>query len=629
MAEVPFLDDETARALDWRRWFAALKPASCYGRRAKAAIRPFQPGEEAALTAHFAELRHDLRQLSDALVTHLRTRLASLPDVEPALAVLAREDTPQRRDGSMPPLGSHTSHGSQTQPGFQTQSGLPAPLGPRDLLALKRLAYTGALLQAEFAAAVGLSDGGSAALWQELLALFGEPQQPTFAMDHVADEGYRALAARYRLALQEAANARRDRDRAWAQRLGRVPQRDGRLCLPLPDAKEQAEALKAEASRPLSPGERLCLRWLRDTPFESVFELLPDARMEQVESEARRLRQELERMETTALVRLCDELRALLPKWRQALASLTEIDLRLARVALAREWQACLPEIGDGPGVSVEGGRHPFVAASVAERGGEYMPLSWQLPAGVSVLYGSNMGGKTVAISLLLSLQALAQYGLPVPALRFQTRLFRCVRFAGALEAGWDAGLSSFGREVVRLCAVWSDFCQAGPALVGLDEPWRTTNPLEGEALVVGLLRQAQARTGDGSVLVIASHYPRVVRQPGAARFRVRGLQSDGPNDMGHSRAFGSDPLVAGVPPSASTAGSGDLEARLRALGVAMDYRLQAVTDVEPAAEALRIASWLGLPRELLVAAVSVGVDETDGSGDEDVSLGTRIDEMP
>ena len=78
-----------------------------------------------------------------------------------------------------------------------------------------------------------------------------------------------------------------------------------------------------------------------------------------------------------------------------------------------------------------------------------YTPLDAVLDANVTVIFGSNMGGKTVALKSFAFLQACAQTGLFVPAVRFETRLFKHFHYLGEGAAKEETqGLSGFGFEI-------------------------------------------------------------------------------------------------------------------------------------------------------------------------------------
>ncbi|MCL6515876.1 hypothetical protein, partial [Alicyclobacillus sp.] len=214
---------------------------------------------------------------------------------------------------------------------------------------------------------------------------------------------------------------------------------------------------------------------------------------------------------------------------------------------------------------------------------------------------GMNMGGKTAAMQLLGLCQVLAQHALPVPAERFCTRLFGCVRWGPGPDGPEIDGLSAFGREVARLCAIWRETAAAEPALVFMDEPGRTTNPREGEALAVAWV-EAFHRRGRARVTgVVATHFGRVMSIPGMSIHRIRGV------DPGRLRED-EEP--------------GD---RVRRLRGAVDYRIERCDAADVPEEGIAVATWLGAPDEVVAAARAVLRRAEDGAGvDQGGECGTE-----
>lgn len=547
-AHLEFVDAESLDAVRWPELWRAFAPVTPGGRRTRDEWTPFLPGDEHAWLEALAQLEKDRTQWSPETIVSARRALAALPDVEAALAALAAFD---------------------------------GALASRSLLVLKQFAFLGQQLSTASAWPAGAWTRSVA--WSVLLAPFGEVRTPTFSVDHLADEAYRAAAHDWLALVKQATAAQQARDAAWTYDLGIRPQRDGLLVLPLPHHRADATRLRADAR----------LRWLRDTPYERVFELLPTAEQAALAVAQERVKARLDAASDKALQDLCRRLRAVLSMWYDAVADVTQIDLRLAKVELAQRWQACVPTwagevAGDAdvvqvPDMHLKGAVHPLVAAAVAASGGVYVPLDIDPMAGANVLLGSNMGGKTVALSLLFLCQWLAQMGLPVPAQSFRTRLFYRLRFCAAADIGQARGLSSFGQEVARLSSVWRAVAANAPALVCFDEPARSTNPVEGEALAAGLLGVAAAAGAHGTVALMATHYTGAARVSGTRRFLVQGLKQQ-PGD-----AYLRD-------------GNGDVDdlaVRLRWLGEAMDYQVVRVGQAEVPHEALAVARWLGLPAQI------------------------------
>jgi len=547
-----FVDSDSLAALGWKDLWAAFVPLTVYGQKVKAGAIPFLPGQEAELVAIWRQLEQDLAVWSADDVRRLHESLQNWPNVLEALAVLAR------------PEGS---------------------LSPKHLLSLKQFAYRGFHLASDvdFPSTFTWTDAG---LWQELLAEFGQSDSPSFAVEHIAGTDFSSRTRTHAEAVRQLGVVTRERDKAWQERLGQRPYRDGQVVLTLPEKAALASELKQ------NPGAR----WLRDTPFESVFELLPTVEMEQATAAVATCQEELNRAADMALAALTAQLRRDLARWQRGVTDVTALDLRVARRQLTKAWNGSVPHLRDGVHL-VEGGVHPLVAQRLRQQGRKYVPLDFTPECGANVLFGSNMGGKTVAMSLLAVCQLCAQFGLPVPAESFQTRLFPVLRFCASAETDLSSGLSSFGSEVTRLSKAWADVKQSQFGLLCLDEPARSTNPIEGEALVVGLVRAA-AELGPDSVLLLATHFSAVLYEPRVTKFRVRGLQPGWRQAMADGPATATGGTSAGKASAATAATSASA---IDGLAEWMDYRVERVEGaVELLTEALPVARWLGLPEAVL-----------------------------
>jgi hypothetical protein len=567
LAERPsFLDQESQKAVGWDPIWSEFSPVTPYGLRWKQSAKPFQAGDEAAWEQALRQLREDAEAIEVESLPRWAERLRVFPDIQEALDRLQHP---------------HTT------------------LSPKHLLALKQFAKRGF----DFAVDGQFSSISwtSAPPWERVLSEFGDTSSPTFSIQDVADDEHRRLTKLYTEAMQRAYGAAKRRDAYWFERTGVRPTRDGQIVLALPEHRSLASALKEEKQ----------LTWLRDTPFESVFSLPVTEEMAQAEREAEIAKRNLSDHEERLILNLCDSLRNHMEVWRRLVADVTHLDIRIAKQRLLAKWRGAVPTPSQH--IELTGAVHPLVAERLNAQGKAYVPLSVRVSSGANVLCGSNMGGKTVAMSLLFLCQCLAQYALPVPAKAFSTKLFGVLRFSASTEGDLENGLSSFGREVVRVKSVWNDMMAFPPALVCYDEPGRSTNPMEGEAIAVGLVQNAVRIAEDGHVVFIATHFAEATRQRGIRIFQVRGLKhrpfrltaddDDQGSAMGEaSRTSRSDTdLQADLKAALNSdqVGLADQE-RISALEQAMDYRLEEVNELNVSNEALEIAKWLGMPEDIL-----------------------------
>jgi hypothetical protein len=295
-------------------------------------------------------------------------------------------------------------------------------------------------------------------------------------------------------------------------------------------------------------------------------------------------------LEEAVIARLGAEVQAEAGRLERCAAAIRDFDLARSRALMALRLGLTRPRLGSSSLV-VEGGRLLPCERECAALGLRYRSLDLELPERASLLFGSNMGGKTVALRTVLFMQILAQAGLFVPARRFETEVYPRIMYVGE-DAGEGTegrerrreerdGLSGFGRELADLSLAIGAARSAG-ALVALDEFGRTTSSGEAEALISAAL-QASLRL-EGARFLFATHFRGVARLPGAAYLRMRGLDREA--------------LAAGIEEA------GDGGGRLRRLGALMRYEVErdeggaAARDGD--SDAIAVASLLGLDKDIV-----------------------------
>jgi hypothetical protein len=304
------------------------------------------------------------------------------------------------------------------------------------------------------------------------------------------------------------------------------------------------------------------------------------AELEALQRSHEQLRQRLLEVEGQVLTSVADALRPHAGAISEAAAWVTELDLRLAKCLLRRAWKGCWPE--PAATLAVAEGWHPVVAARLAGRGGGFVSQSFALPAGVSMLTGANMGGKSVALQLAGLVLLCGASGLPAPARSATFARVDFVEVVAGQEQGSRHGLSSFGSEVMAWRALLE---RSGSGFVLADEPARTTSPADGAALLEGLIAAVAARGWHGW---FATHFGEAGQGIAASAWAVRGLRE-----------------IASEEGAAS-------EGSLAALESRMDYRL-VPADGAAASDALRVAAQLGLGEEVLGIARQVRARSESG----------------
>ncbi len=271
---------------------------------------------------------------------------------------------------------------------------------------------------------------------------------------------------------------------------------------------------------------------------------------------------------------LSEKLQAYTALLTQALAQMAYTDFLFAKSTLANEWGLTQPTIADAADKHSEVSHYralfnPRLLRRNHELHRRYQRVDISLSTGATLITGANMAGKTVLLKTVGIAQLMAQFGFFVPAEAATIGLVDDVLFCIGDEQNEMNGLSSFASEIIKISDTISR-SQQQHLLILIDEPARTTNPIEGKALVQSLASILNQRN---SLTLITTHYS----QLGLAcrRLRVRGFtetMSDQPLSPDNINDF-------------------------------MDYSLLADNSDDVPQEALRIAAILHCDDQLLAQA--------------------------
>lgn len=246
------------------------------------------------------------------------------------------------------------------------------------------------------------------------------------------------------------------------------------------------------------------------------------------------------------------------------LETLAFTDFLLARVNLARRWSLVRPRLAAV--TSYTALFNPRLRERNAELGLRYQPLDVALPHGVTLVTGANMAGKTVLLKSVGTAQLMVQCGFFAPSQAADIEPVNEVLASIGDEQNEMNGLSSFASEIIKISNIVQRV-REDRVLVLVDEPARTTNPVEGKALVQALISLLDK---SGSVSLVTTHYSQLGVH--CRRLRVRGFVED---------------LC-------------DLPINPQNINRFIDYSLTEDTSDEVPHEALRIATILGCDSTLL-----------------------------
>jgi len=254
----------------------------------------------------------------------------------------------------------------------------------------------------------------------------------------------------------------------------------------------------------------------------------------------------------------------------------TEADTALAKGRLALRFSLVRPRLcGAGQSVSVRGGRYISMERKARELGTPYQPVNADFDGRIIVVTGSNMGGKTVLLKSLLFFQILAQSGFFVPAEAYETVLFDHFLLMGENDENGRTGLSSFGLEIYKLTSSES----GGRTLYIVDEFARTTNAVEGKALLAAILKRFSEKD---AYAFFSTHFSGLPPMDGVSLWRMKGL-----NYAEYKKYYHMDFNC-------------DLDERIRLINSFMEYQVIPDRGDSRCRDALKIADILGLDSSII-----------------------------
>ncbi|MBE9202254.1 endonuclease MutS2 [Synechocystis salina LEGE 06099] len=240
----------------------------------------------------------------------------------------------------------------------------------------------------------------------------------------------------------------------------------------------------------------------------------------------RQTRRQEQTEEERILRQLSDQVLEFLPDLEHLLAIATRLDLATARVRYGLWLGAYAPQWltpGDKRPITLRQLRHPLLHWQAEKEGGaEVVPITLTIDAQIRVIAitGPNTGGKTVTLKTLGLVALMAKVGLYIPAKEpVELPWFTQVLADIGDEQSLQQNLSTFSGHICRIIrilqalphqsddvdrAIDSPAQAVSPSLVLLDEVGAGTDPTEGSALAIALLRHL----ADQPCLTVATtHY--------------------------------------------------------------------------------------------------------------------------
>lgn len=177
----------------------------------------------------------------------------------------------------------------------------------------------------------------------------------------------------------------------------------------------------------------------------------------------------------------------------------TELNLYFAKSNLAAKLNCSLPEITDDGKIYLKKARHPLIDKNKAvpielSLGDEYQTL---------IITGPNTGGKTVALKTAGLLSVMTMCGLLIPvADGSRISVFSHILADIGDSQSIEQNLSTFSSHTNKVIEILGTADES--SLVLLDELGSGTDPVEGAALAIAVIRRLME---NGAKIMVTTHY--------------------------------------------------------------------------------------------------------------------------
>ncbi len=225
--------------------------------------------------------------------------------------------------------------------------------------------------------------------------------------------------------------------------------------------------------------------------------------------------------EQKVVEKICNEIEKFKNEIELSINSIKEIDIAISSFELSLKFSLKRPYL-ESKEIIIKNGVFLPLKDKLDKIKLKYKPLNFSFGKRINILYGSNMGGKTIVLKTLALFQYMAQCGFFVPAKVFKTMVFDNIFFISCEET--EKGLSSFASEIYDFVRIYN-MIESGNILIISDEFGKTTNVFEGVAILNSIIKDFSKR--NNVYFFLATHFNGIKKFNNVEFLKMKGFNRE------------------------------------------------------------------------------------------------------